>query len=228
MSVAQSAIVTVWFKGKELAFALGVNISVARLGSVIMGATVPPLYNNYSLGVALLCGTFICFFSLLCAFGLISVDAYAEKKNPNAQKATIGDDEKFKWSDIISFKTSFWLLAVSCVVTYASVFPYIQIASDLIQKKYGFKEDEASNLCFIPYWFSAVLSPFMGFGLDRYGHRAILISISSVILICAFIISMSIPPCTDKCLPEVIPLCMIGTAYSIYAAAIWGSIPYVV
>lgn len=68
-----------WFKGKELAFALGVNISISRLGSVIMGATVPVLYKDYSLGAALLCGSFICVFSLLNAFGLIAIDSWAEK-----------------------------------------------------------------------------------------------------------------------------------------------------
>lgn len=46
MSVSQSAIVTVWFKGKELAFALGANISISRLGSVINANTVPPLYAD--------------------------------------------------------------------------------------------------------------------------------------------------------------------------------------
>ena len=124
MSVAQSSIMVVWFKGKELAFALGVNISISRLGSVIMGATVPPIYSNYSLGAALLTGSFICIFSLINAFGLVSVDKWAENKSKGA-KAKVGDDEKFKWSDVFSFKISFWLLAVSCVVTYASVFPYI-------------------------------------------------------------------------------------------------------
>ena len=98
----------------------------------------------------------------------------------------------------------------------------------MMQKKYGFTEDEASQLCFIPYLFSAVLSPFLGFGLDKFGHRAIMITLSSVILIVAYAISMNLPGCTDKCLPELVPLCMVGTAYSIYAAAIWGSIPYVV
>jgi len=73
----------VWFKGKELAFALGVNISISRLGSVIMGATVPPLYNNINLGAALLAGSFICVFSLINAFGLCWVDKWAEDKNPN-------------------------------------------------------------------------------------------------------------------------------------------------
>ena len=41
MSVAQSAIVSHWFKGKELALALGVNLSVSRLGSVMNSNTIP-------------------------------------------------------------------------------------------------------------------------------------------------------------------------------------------
>jgi MFS family permease len=46
MSVAQSAIVSMWFKGKELAFALGINLSVSRLGSVLNSNTIPSLYDN--------------------------------------------------------------------------------------------------------------------------------------------------------------------------------------
>ena len=45
MSVAQSSIISVWFKGKELAFALGLNLSVARLGSVVNGDVVPAVYD---------------------------------------------------------------------------------------------------------------------------------------------------------------------------------------
>jgi len=63
-----------------LAFALGVNISISRLGSVIMGATVPGIYANSGLGPALLLGSAICVFSLINAFGLISIDKWAESK----------------------------------------------------------------------------------------------------------------------------------------------------
>jgi hypothetical protein len=44
MGVAQSSIVSVWFKGKELAFALGLNLSISRLGSVVNGIVVPTAY----------------------------------------------------------------------------------------------------------------------------------------------------------------------------------------
>jgi MFS family permease len=45
MGVAQSSIISMWFKGKELAFALGLNLSISRLGSVINAALVPSVYD---------------------------------------------------------------------------------------------------------------------------------------------------------------------------------------
>lgn len=47
MSVAQAAIISVWFKGKELNLAMGINISLARLAAVANGIVVPNLYDNY-------------------------------------------------------------------------------------------------------------------------------------------------------------------------------------
>jgi len=66
------------------------------------------------------------------AFGLVWLDRENEKRNPKAERAVVSEDEKFKWSDIYEFSTSFWLLTGSCVVTYMSVFPYIQNASDVL------------------------------------------------------------------------------------------------
>lgn len=130
-------------------------------------------------------------------------------------------------SDIYSFRLSFWLLTCSCVVTYMSVFPYIQICSDMLQTKYSFDSVEAGHLFGIPYLISAFTSPFLGLMIDKIGRRALIIIISSVILISAFLISMLLNPC-DQCYSEVYPLILVGVGYSIYAAAIWGSVPYVV
>jgi MFS family permease len=85
MGVAQSSIISVWFKGKELAFALGLNMSVARLGSVANAAIVPSIYDSQGLGAALGIGLLVCVFSLANAFGLVYIDRKAEKENPNAE-----------------------------------------------------------------------------------------------------------------------------------------------
>jgi len=78
MNVAQSSIVSVWFKGKELAFALGVNMSISRLGSVLNAAIVPSIYDSRGLGAALMVGFMICVFSLFTALGLVWLDRRRE------------------------------------------------------------------------------------------------------------------------------------------------------
>lgn len=79
----------------------------------------------------------------------------------------------------------------------------------------------------VPYIIAAVFAPILGLTIDRIGKRAILICLSSVILICAYFSSMLMPEC-DQCYNEMYPLVLTGIGYSIYAAAIWGSIPYIV
>lgn len=132
MTVAQSTIISLWFKGKELNFAMGLNLSIARLGSVINGLIVPPVANKTNLGTALMVGAIICGASAVAAVFLVILDKKAEKMNPDGAKATVSDDDKFKWADLLEFKLPFWLLVLSCLVTYMSVFPYVQTVSGLL------------------------------------------------------------------------------------------------
>lgn len=81
MTVAQSAIVSAWFAGKELSFAFGVNLSVARIGSSINGPVSTVVADQYSVGAALMVGFGICLFSLVTAFLLVIIDAWAAKKD---------------------------------------------------------------------------------------------------------------------------------------------------
>jgi len=71
------------------------------------------------------------------------------------------------------------------------------------------------------------LSPILGLTIDKVGKRAFLICLSSVILIIAYGTSSMMSECY-QCYNELYPLVLTGVGYSIYAAAIWGSIPYIV
>jgi len=99
MNVAQSSIVSSWFRGKELNFAMGVNLSSSRLGSAFNGLIVPPVYNSTNLGTALLIGAIICGVSFLTAIVIAIIDKRAETLN-SAAKATVSEDDKFQWSDL--------------------------------------------------------------------------------------------------------------------------------
>jgi nitrate/nitrite transporter NarK len=81
LSVSQSAIVAKWFKGKELAMAMGLNISISRLGSVVNGMVIPTIYNDQhmnKLGLALLVGFFVCVFSFVASIFLTLLDRKAD------------------------------------------------------------------------------------------------------------------------------------------------------
>ena len=97
----------------------------------------------------------------------------------------------------------------------------------MLQTKYGFDKITAGYLFGVPYIISACASPFLGLLIDKFGKRAFLCCLSSVILIIAYTSSMMMPEC-HKCYNEMYPLVLTGIGYSIYASAIWGSVPYVV
>ena len=131
MTVAQSAIVSSWFQGKELSFAFGINLSVARIGSSINGPVETYFADEVSVGFALLIGLIICCFSLVMAFLLVGIDMWAAKKD--GVKVEISDDEKFKFSDLKKFNgLPFWLVTMSCVIIYMVIFPYVQYSSDML------------------------------------------------------------------------------------------------
>ena len=124
MCVAQSTIVSQWFKGKEMNTAMGLNLTVARMGSVIAGFVLPPmfLYRN-SLGDAFIIGSGLCIFSFGCAIGIVILDKAAENQEKGATVA-VSDEDKFTCSDILKFGIPFWCISMSCMLTYMSVFPY--------------------------------------------------------------------------------------------------------
>lgn len=79
LSVVQSAVVAKWFKGKELALALACNLTIARLGNVIIGLIVTPLSESVGLGGTFAVGAGVCVFSFITAVMLCFLDKYADK-----------------------------------------------------------------------------------------------------------------------------------------------------
>ena len=114
---------TKWFKGKELAFALAVNISLSRLANVVNGWVTPPVEQDIGLGFALLIGVFVCMFSYVTAIMLVGIDKYADKIDGDVGKM-ISEEDKFKFKDVLKMSGKFWLVCANCVLIYSAVFPF--------------------------------------------------------------------------------------------------------
>jgi hypothetical protein len=120
----------------------------------------------------------------LNGFGIVILDKINDKKiNKQNVKKEQNPEEDFKFSDVFRFKLPFWLLTISCVVTYMSIFVYIHVVSDMVQKRNKIDSLTGGKMFGIPYLISAIVSPIMGKVIDKLGRRALLVTFSSIVLI---------------------------------------------
>ena len=73
--MAISALLAEWFKGKELAFAFGVNLSISRVGSVINNIVSPTVADRYNMSSVCWIGVGMCIFSVLSVLIANPIDA---------------------------------------------------------------------------------------------------------------------------------------------------------
>eukprot|EP00475_Leptophrys_vorax_P015521 TRINITY_DN2184_c0_g1_i1.p1 TRINITY_DN2184_c0_g1~~TRINITY_DN2184_c0_g1_i1.p1 ORF type:complete len:516 (+),score=117.03 TRINITY_DN2184_c0_g1_i1:176-1549(+) len=223
LCVAESTLLAMWFKGKEVALAMGINLTVARLGSVANDNLSPFWYHHSGLNTALWFGFGLACVCMACVLSMIVLDKYATKKYGGHAKTQESEEEKpFQVRDLLRFSLSFWLISISCLVVYGTVLPFNNVSQSFLMQKYGYDQTKAGAIQGIPFTISAIASPFLGGAVDVVGHRATLLAISSAFLT----LTHSLMAFTQ--ITPYLTLAILGTSYAIYSSAMWPSIAYVV
>src|SRR5277367_5469076 len=138
---AESLIVAVttatakWFRGKELSFAFGINLMIARLGSWL--AQNSPTwarfaYNNWRSPLLISVG-----FGTFCVTGAIAywvMEARSEKRFALSQA---GSTDKVVFSDVYKFGVSYWYIVALCIVFYSAIFPFETFAIKYFVEAHG-------------------------------------------------------------------------------------------
>lgn len=158
-----------WFKGHELALAMGINMGFGRLGSAlaiaisldIAGGSVSPAVTF----AASLIGLSLIMFLIYTIFDIrLDRQMKAQRVANNEEEAV---EEDFKFSDLVKLVTnsSFIYITLLCVAFYSAVFPFIQYAPDLLVNKFGFMYD-------LPEGSSVVV-----FGSEAFGNALVYITV---------------------------------------------------
>ena len=244
--VAQSAIMARWFKGKELALAFGVALTVSRLGTLFSLNTgeliakrykdVTTWYGGYR--AALMAAVLFCVISLIANFIYNILDKRGEK----ALQLPKPSSDKIVFSEIKNFKPSFWYISLICVAFYSAIFPFTALSTDFFVDKWhiartapaqgGFFYEVFSSFLYmfstaggissIIIFASMVLAPFAGHLLDKFGKRASIMIIGSLILIPSHLVMA-----VTNIYPAW-PMMALGAAFVLVPAAMWPAIPLVV
>ena len=234
--VAQSAIMARWFKGKELAFAFGISLTISRLGTLFSFNTEELIAEHFGdYRVALWAAFGLCVFSILANL----VYNFMDLKGEHSLGLADSGSDKIVLGDVKNFPAPFWFVTFLCLTFYSAIFPFTSLATDMFHDKWGFPSTAGTSGGFLVRVFgnflhmfstapgvtsiiifaSMICAPFAGKLVDRIGRRASLMILGSLILIpCHLIMGLTT-------LDPRLAMVFLGAAFVLVPAAMWPSIP---
>ena len=242
--VAATTVIAKWFKGKELSFAFGIKITIARLCSV--AADNSPtwaskiFYPNGAAGAPSWQGPLL----LAAGAGFLAVtlsgvywilESHARNRHEPAP-VTSPKKPKLNFTQILHFNPSYWYVVGICFAFYTAIFPFRTFAIDfftnrILSTQGGlaapeairiFAHKQAGMLSSLLPLSAMVATPLLGLLSDKIGKRASLMMLASLLLAPVYFLMAY----TD--VPLFVPLCMMGIAFAVIPAVMWPSVAYIV
>lgn len=239
--VAATTVLAKWFKGKELSFAFGINLSISRLGSASADwstSFASPLYTNWQDPLWL--ATAIAGISVTAALLYWMLEKRAEGRYQVGEVKAETDVEALNFKRMFTFSTSYWYIVALCVVFYATVFPFRSFAIDYFQQAHGITRETAGLLSSLLPVAAIILTPLFGLLVDRVGHRALFMAVGSLVMLPLFLAVTYLPAGPDIYLwipfigSAMVPLTLflviflLGAVFSLIPAVMWPAVAYIV
>ena len=223
-----------WFTGHELALAMGLQLAMARLGTAAALSISAPIARHFVLSTPLLVSLSFLIIGLLAFLVFCVMD---RKLDASGYSCEADKAEEFRLADIgITLRNpGFWLITLFCVLFYSAVSPFLKFSTKLMVMKYGVDTDIAGFFSSIAPFGTILMTPLFGLIYDRYGkgvtlvitgalmltlvHFGFSLPIHSSAVAIALMVILSIgyslaPAALWPCVPKIIPLKCLGTAYS--------------
>lgn len=226
--ITVSKIIVKWFKGKELALAMGLQVAVARLGTALaLGISSPVALKLGHVSKPVLLGLVLLCIGLITFIIYTFMDKKLEASEAELNK-TADEEESFKLSDIrfIITNKGWWYLAILCVLFYSAVFPFLKYAADLMTMKFGVAPKLAGTIPAMLPFGTILLTPLFGGIYDKRGKGATIMIIGAVLLI--FVHAMYTIPVLNHWLIAIILIIILGIAFSLVPSAMWPSVPKII
>lgn len=246
MIVAITTIIARWFKGKELSFAFGLNLTVARLGS-FLALNSPTwgkslyVYWQSPLLITVAAGAFA-----IITIGIYyALDAVASKRYTLPKE---GEQDKIVFKEIFAFPKSFWYITALCVTFYSAMFPFQTFAIKFFQDAHGTSREVGGNLSSMLTLAAMFFTPLFGLMADKVGKRSLLMMFGSLLIIPVYLMmayKFGRPDVmTDSSFVNInldffdihaaipiyllLPMSIMGIAFSLVPAVMWPSVALVV
>ncbi|MFA6541096.1 MAG: MFS transporter, partial [Bacteroidota bacterium] len=218
--VAVTTAIAKWFRGKELSFAFGINLTIARLGSFAAlnsPSWASKYYDNWQ--TALMISVV---FGVVCVAGAVIYWGLESKAEKKYQIGNAGPTDKVVFSDIMKFGTSYWYIVALCITFYSAIFPFQTFAVKFFIEAHGTTREMGGFLSSMLTLFAMVATPLFGLMVDKIGKRSLFMMLGSLLLVPVYLMMAY----TNVSL--YIPMAMMGIAFSLIPGIMWPSVAYLV
>jgi len=223
-----------WFKGKEMALAMGVEMAIARVGVFVI-FSISPLIAAKMGTVAAPVG----FCTVLLLIGVINFVVFSVMDRKfDSQLIEAGEvaaekspEDEFHIKDLgkIFGSLNFWVVALLCVLYYSAIFPFQRYGANMLQCNLnGISPQTAANIF---RWFpigAAVITPFLGSYLDHKGKGATMLIWGAVLLIVCHLVFAFVLPATHSGVIAYATIVILGISFALVPAALWPSVPKII
>ena len=233
--ITVSRAIAKWFKGKEMAMAMGLEMAIARVGVFAIFTMSPAIaasdmFSFIPTAVAkpvFLCSVFL-IIGLLCFLVFVVMDKTLDKQLEAAGEVEeVSSEEEFKIGDVKTILSSkiFWLVAMLCVLYYSAIFPFQKYATNMFESNLNLSPEDAASIF---RWFpigAALITPFLGRFLDKRGKGATMLLLGAVLMIACHLIFALVLPKFPNLILAYSAIVVLGVSFSLVPAALWPSVP---
>ena len=231
--VAVNRSIAKWFKGREIAFAMGLQLALARLGTAAALITVPRIVNLEGyipfaetsrpahVGLTLIMAGLV----LWALF--VAIDYRAGHNGKTKEDTTPDPNDRFKFSDVLKIigNKHFILISLLCVTFYCCVISFRKFATAILIPRFGIESGTASLMVAMIPFFTLVFAPLFGAVVDKVGKGTKIMIIGSAMILLSHLMVAFAPG-----IPAFgfIAIAILGLGYSLVPAAMWPSLPKII
>ena len=226
-----------WFKGRNMAFAMGLQLAIARLGTALALILSPMLVKAKAEGeiYTLLETAKPAFFGLaLLLLGtvlwavFVMMDARFDAQNGLTDRKERKEEDEFKFSDIFKVLSNkhFIMSALLCVFFYCSIISFKKFATSILIPRFDLPTESASLMVSLIPFSTVIFAPLFGSLVDKVGKGTRWMIAGSVLVFIAHIIIAFAPEGVSGF--GYAGIAILGVGYSIVPAALWPTVSKIV
>ena len=236
--VAVTRSIAKWFKGRNVAFAMGLQLAIARLGTATAFVVSPILVAQKAPGQiytlaetarpAFFGLTLLMVGAILWAVFVAMDSRFDKDSGIRNERGEVKEEDKFRFSDIVKLLTNgrFILIALLCVFFYCCIISFKKFGTSIVIPRFGMELDSAKWVITMIPFFTVIFTPLFGALVDKVGKATLwMITGACLVLIAHLVIAFA---------PQGVPfygylgISLLGIGYSLVPSAMWPSVPKIV